>query len=74
MHATIETARRALAFARSHDWGTAAELATQNGEYVVVGLTETCVWSCYDGTSYTVEESVDPMPATIRALREFGGY
>jgi hypothetical protein len=74
MQTSICEASRALAFARSHDWGADADLELIDGYYMIVGLSEVYVWTLDDGTSYTVGEPVDPMPATIRALREFGNY
>lgn len=59
-------ALRALAFARSHDWGCDASLSRDaDGRETLINLCE--AWS--DGR---IEYSA--IPATIAACREFGGY
>lgn len=61
---------QALEFARLHDWGDEATLAHDHaGKEIVVGLKD--AYTTPDGT-LVVDDAT--MPATITALRVFGGY
>ncbi len=63
-------ARRALAFARSHDWGCQAYLTrSDRGEPMVADLQDYEFFA--DGSNRLTYITV---PATISALREFGQY
>lgn len=58
-----------LAFARSHDWGRDAYY--QNGR--ISGLVHAYTVRRADGAVDYFEDAAS-VPATIRALRDFGGY
>ena len=64
-----EEACTALAFARGHDWGKDAELGQcLAGGFYLEGLVDAYT---LNGVTYEKDASV---PATMNAVREFGGY
>jgi len=67
-------ARRALAFARLHDWGQDAFLSIdRNDEYTISGLIDG--WTERDDKgNVSYHETIATVPATMRALKEFGNY
>lgn len=65
-----DEAERALRFAHQHDWGSdAVGEVTREGKLRLTGLTD--VYSTGDGESFTAYVSI---PATMAAVRAFGGY
>lgn len=58
-----------LAFARSHDWGEGAYY--EDGR--IRGLVDAYTIRRADGTVDYFEDAAS-VPATLRALRDFGGY
>lgn len=70
----IIQAQRALAFAQQHDWGTGASLGQQrDGAYRVCGLVDAWTQRQPDG-AITSGQAYITLPATVAAMREFGGY
>ena len=74
MQTDLQQAQRALAFAKAHDWGEGARLDAQaDGSYRICGLVDAYTQRQPDG-SVTYHETLLTLDASIRALRDFGGY
>jgi len=58
---------KALAFARQHDWGVDAKLDRTNGQLYDL-------WEVSVDPAGNVETGKKTCPATVRGVRDFGGY
>lgn len=70
----LAQAQRALAFAQAHDWGHGASIGQQqDGTYRICGLLDSWTQRQADGT-VTEGHAYVTLPATVSAMRDFGGY
>lgn len=66
---TTNEHEQALKFARAHDWGDEAVLFTLDGTYYIAGVRDDSV-----DPEGCLRNDMATIPATMQAVREFGGY